>query len=49
MATGMQLDIKLKDGKLSVNGKHLSELDTKEREFMNQFFKEVKINDKSYE
>ncbi|SOC79852.1 hypothetical protein SAMN06296241_1390 [Salinimicrobium sediminis] len=39
----MKLEIIFKDGRWLVNGKRLHELNTEEKEFMNDFFREFKI------
>ena len=39
----MELNIKHTDGRWLVNGKRLDELNSQERQFMNDFFREVKI------
>ena len=41
----MKLEIKLSFGKWTVNNKPLNELDTNERNFMNAFFREMKLQE----
>lgn len=40
----MTFHIELKNGKWKVNGKELKDLNKTEKDFMNSFFQEVKIN-----
>ena len=40
----MRMDIKKKNNHWMVNDKRLAEMNTQEAEFMNQFFKEMKID-----
>lgn len=40
----MQIDIKNKNGKWTINGKPYSELNPQEKQFMDDFFREVKIS-----
>lgn len=42
---GLTLEIKFTDGRWLVNGKRLADLSDQEREFMNNFFKEVKLEE----
>lgn len=39
----MKIEIKHIDGRWIVNGKSYDELEPKEKQFMNEFFKQVKI------
>ena len=39
----MKLEIIFKDGRWLVNGKRLQDLSIEEQEFMNDFFREMKI------
>lgn len=41
----MKLEIKLSFGKWTVNGKQLHELNQDERNFMNAFFREMKLQE----
>ena len=45
----MKVDIKIANGKWTANGKTYSELNEKEKQFMDQFFKEVKIKSINHE
>ncbi|WP_299153130.1 hypothetical protein [uncultured Christiangramia sp.] len=42
---GLTLEIKFTDGRWLVNGKRLANLSEQEREFMNNFFKELKLQE----
>lgn len=39
----MKIEIRKSDGRWTVNGKHYSELNDQEQRFMDDFFREVKI------
>lgn len=44
----MKLEIIFKDGRWTVNGKRLHELNPQEERFINDFFREVKLGNYEY-